>query len=98
MEMPLKASAGGDEPVAESGRAARIIQKALNSSVNRDKARAELGKNDVFLLKNITCPTVIVECGFMSSREESRKLRNTSYQAKLAGVISKSICKYIEEK
>ena len=91
-------SEGGDEPVAESGRAARIIQKALNSSVNRDKARAELGKNDVFLLRNITCPTVIVECGFMSSREESRKLRNTSYQAKLAGVISKSICKYIEEK
>ena len=42
--------------------------------------------------------TVIVECGFMSSREESRKLRNSSYQAKLAGVISKSICKYIEEK
>ena len=34
----------------------------------------------------------------MSSREESRKLRNSSYQAKLAGVISKSICKYIEEK
>ena len=91
-------SEGGGEPAAESCRAAKMIQKALNSSVNRDKARAELGKNDVFLLRNITCPTVIVECGFMSSREESRKLRNSSYQAKLAGVIGKSICKYIEGK
>lgn len=91
-------ASGGDEKLsADSRKAAEIIQGCLNHQINKDKARSELGKNDVFLLRNIACPTVIVECGFLSNREECVKLNDSRYRKKLASVITNGICKFVEE-
>lgn len=91
-------ASGGDETMyTDSRKAAEIIQGCLNRQINKDKARSELGKNDVFLLRNIKCPTVIVECGFLSNREECRKLNDSRYRKKIAGVIANGICKFVEE-
>jgi len=44
--------------------------------------------DSVYLMKHITCPAVLVECGFLSNREEEAKLRSDGYQIKLAACIA----------
>ena len=35
-------------------------------------------------MKHITCPAVLVECGFLSNAGEEERLRSGGYQTKLA--------------
>lgn len=61
--------------VDKSKKAAKIIQKNLNKMINTEKPRTELGKSDVLLLREAVVPTVIVECGFLSNREDAENLQ-----------------------
>lgn len=90
-------SYGDDDFVEKSKQAAKIIQADLNNDINIDKKRSELGKNDVFLLKNVTGPIVIVECGFLSNSEDASNLKNTEYQNKVSETLNTSICKYLDQ-
>ena len=58
----------GSEALAES------VQVALNAAVNpgNEKSRKVIDKS-VYLMKNISCPAVLVECGFLSNAEGGRK-------------------------
>lgn len=40
--------------------------------------------DSVYLMKHITCPAVLVECGFLSNVGEEEHLRNGGYQIQLA--------------
>jgi len=42
---------------------------------------------EIFLMKNATCPAILVECGFISNNNELQLLLNDSYQKKLAAII-----------
>lgn len=88
---------GEAEYTEASKMAAKIMQECLNRDLNGEDARSELGKNDVFLFRNITSPIVIAECGFLSNREEADKLKNKKYQKKIAGSIAAGICEYLDE-
>lgn len=88
---------GETEYTEASKTAAKIMQECLNRDLNREDARSELGKNDVFLFRDITSPIVIAECGFLSNREEADKLKNKKYQKKIAGSIVDGICGYLDE-
>ena len=43
------------------------------------------------------CGTVIVECGFLSNRQEAELLSDAEYQQKVAVAISKGIENYLNE-
>lgn len=88
----------GDETlVQESKRAAAIVQENLNNDINTDKKRTELGKNDVYLMKNITGRIIIVECGFLSNPEDASNLKDPEYQKKVSETLNRGICKYLDE-
>ena len=53
--------------------------------------------NDVYMLKNIKVPSVIVECGFLSNSEEEKKLQEDEYQSKLAWAIYLGVLDYYEK-
>lgn len=56
----------------------------------------EIKANDsYYMLKKTSCPLVIVECGFLSNREEAEQLRQASYQKKLAEAIAAGILQQI---
>ena len=76
----------GARPLAES------VQAALNSSVNagREKQAAQV-PSSVYLMKSINAPGVLVECGFLSSPEETELLKEPSYQTKLAAAITAGV-------
>ncbi len=90
-------SEGDEKLTACSKEAAAMMQKALNAGVNKAGSRSELGKNDVFLLRNITCPIIIVECGFLSNPGEVKKLSDSGYQRKISKVIAGSIAEYTQK-
>ena len=88
-------AAGGGDSAERSSAAAEIIQEKLNESINTEKDRTELAKDDVFILRNITCPIVIVECGFLSNAQEAEQLSKNSYQGKIAKTLKAGICSYL---
>lgn len=68
---------------------AEAVQEALNGSVN--VGNEKLPKSipaTIYLMKNITAPGIIVECGFLSNPEETLRLQEPDYHLKLAAAIA----------
>lgn len=64
---------------------AECIQSSLISGVNDGNQRAAKQAADgIWLMKTLTCPAVIVECGFLSNAQEAERLKQEAYQQKLA--------------
>jgi len=53
---------------------------------------------DVYILKGITIPSVLIECGFMSNPNELYMLQQDDYQTKLANSIFLGCLKYFKQK
>lgn len=68
---------------------AESIQNALNISCNagNEKSKKEIDAS-IFLLKSVTAPAVLIECGFLSNAEETHLLKTEAYQQKLAVTIT----------
>lgn len=64
---------------------------SLNSGSNRKAKSAE----SVYLLQNIRCTGVLVECGFLSNPEEEARLRDSGYQQKICCVIAGSLQEFL---
>ena len=89
-------SSDADEDIVrESEAAAHILQQLLNREINTDKKRSELGKSDVFILRAPAVPVVIVECGFLSNREDAENLENEDFQDRIAEELCRGICDYV---
>lgn len=72
------------------------IQKKLKEVVDSKNERVAKELTDVYMLKNIKIPSVIVECGFLSNSEEEKKLKEEEYQSKLAWSIYLGVLEYYE--
>jgi len=68
---------------------ASSIQESLNGAVNagHEKKAAQV-PSSVYLMKEITAPGVLVECGFLSNAAETEQLKDPAYQTKLAAAIA----------
>lgn len=76
---------------------ATILQNNLVSRVDPSNHRVAKANESYYLLKKTPTPTVIVECGFLSNREEADLLLDTDYQNKLARAIYMGILEYLEK-
>ena len=77
--------------VEPSGQLAQSVQAALNQSVNTgEKSEKKIDKT-IYLMKNVTCPAVLVECGFLSNADEAARLQTPEHQKKLAAAIAAGI-------
>ncbi len=73
----------------ESKALAMLVQNALREGLDRENKRTPAQIPDsVYLMKHITCPAVLVECGFLSNPTEEARLRESGYQIKLALCIA----------
>lgn len=67
---------------------AQAIQDNLNSFINYDSPKAPKAiSSDIYLMENAQCPAILVECGFLSNRDETINLKNEKYQKKISSVI-----------
>lgn len=78
----------------ESKMLARIIQEEMRKLDTENKRMAK-GNDSYYLLKKTAKPIVIVECGFLSNREEAEKLSQPLYQEKMAWNIYMGVMKYL---
>lgn len=80
----------------EGKKLASAIQKQIILSTNQTKIREIKENTDYYLLRYSTLPTVIVECGFLSSPNEEQLLVTKEYQRKLAWGIHLGILQYVK--
>lgn len=71
-----------------SAETAEAIQQVLNTMVNEgnEKVKKPISK-DVYLMSHVTCPALLVECGFLSNAAETELLQTHTYQTLLAMII-----------
>jgi N-acetylmuramoyl-L-alanine amidase len=68
------------------------IQTRTEEQLQPDNHRAtKAAGSDIFLLDQLRCPAVLVECGFLSNEEECRMLQEEAYQQKIAFLLFCSI-------
>lgn len=65
-----------------------IMRQALDPENTRQAAKLP---GAVYLMDHITCPAILVECGFLSNPEEDALLRTTGYQTKLASALASAL-------
>ena len=83
---------------SEGSEMAKCIQESLVSVLDKKNHTKEKANKDYYLLKNISCPGVIVECGFLSNEEECRMLESDYYQEKVAWAVYMGIMRYLNAK
>ncbi len=68
---------------------AELVQTSLNETINAgNEKHAKQIPPTIYLMKNVTAPGIIVECGFLSNAAETQRLQELSYQRKLAAAIA----------
>ena len=72
-------------PTANSEAWALHCQQIMVDSLDPSNHRkAKPISKDIYLMSHITCPGILVECGFLSHPEEAKKLEDDQYQTKIA--------------
>ena len=66
-------------------------QQALSQVLGRENQRKAMGlSNKVYLFEQISCPAILVECGFLSNGEEASLLQTDGYQKMIAVALAGS--------
>lgn len=75
----------------EGKQLAGILQQTIREAVEDDNHRVEKANDSYYMLRKVSCPLVIVECGFLSNPEEEALLQDENYQKKMAQGIAQGI-------
>jgi N-acetylmuramoyl-L-alanine amidase len=92
--LPFLQTAAPAAPSTESQSLAAFIQEAMvarTQAVNRGTKAGQF-----FVIANVRAPAVLVEGGFLTSKEEMAKLSNGDYREQMAEAISDGILRYRE--
>jgi N-acetylmuramoyl-L-alanine amidase len=75
---------------------ARIVHRSILQSVNvRDRG---VRKARFYVLRKSSMPSILVETGYMTGRQDMAKLRSASYQNQMAEAIARGILQYLQRK
>ena len=75
---------------------AEALRKSVTGMLQPDNTRTcKTAGKEIFLLKNARVPAVIVECGFISNRQERELLVTDDYQKQLALAIAAGLMNYV---
>lgn len=78
----------------ESKRLAACIQEKINETDKENTRVAKDGTDGIYVLQDVTVPSVVVECGFLSNEKDLRRLKTDEYRTELAIAIFNGITKY----
>ncbi len=75
----------------------KLIQEMLIKTLDPENRRVAAPiSEEIYLMRNVNCPAVLVECGFLSNPEELEKLKSDSYDQKLALVMLSAYLQYFQ--
>jgi len=82
-------------PSEGSERLGYITHGNIISILEPDNRRvAEPAGNSLYLTANVSCPAILVECGFMSNFSDLEKLTDSDYQIQFSAVLLASYLQY----
>ncbi len=80
----------------EGAKLASIMQNKFVSFLQpENKRETKPVGNELYLIHFAKCPSVMVECGFLSNPNEAALLESEEYQSKVAFTIFAGICEYV---
>ena len=80
----------------QSRKLAQVMQENIITHLNRNSQRKSKAAKGVYLMEHITCPGILIECGFLTNPEEEALLRDQVYQRKLCAVVGGSLSAYLQ--
>lgn len=76
---------------------AEELQALFAAELDPSNHRRAKPCENVYLLSRISCPGVLVECGFLSNPKEEALLQSAEYQKKLAAVLAAGLFIYRQQ-
>ena len=74
-----------------------LIQETMNAALCPGNRRMAMPVDKgIYLFKNVSCPSVLVECGFISNPEESKLLETETYRLKIAAALVSAYLRYTD--
>ena len=73
---------------------ATSIQSNLNQAIQKENKRVAKTIDNIYIIDHVEIPISIVECGFLSNKQEEQLLLQDEYQNKLAWGIYTGIIEY----
>jgi N-acetylmuramoyl-L-alanine amidase len=77
--------------------AADTIQESMKNILDKNNARVPQMKKDIKIMDDTTVPVILIECGFLSNKDEERKLISDDYQEKTAWAIYTGVLRYFNQ-
>lgn len=74
---------------------AEFVQTALNTVINDRTKEVKAAGSSVYLLEKAEVPSILVECGFLSNREETGLLNTESHQVRLALTVLSAVLSHL---
>ncbi len=75
---------------AEIQEAARLLQP-------QNERQCKAAKGNIYLLRKLSCPAVLIECGFLSNPNEAERLKDAEYQKQLSLTIFSAVMKCLSD-
>lgn len=76
-------------PTEGSQALAEHFQNSIKTALQPENERTVKRIPDtVYIMNHVTCPAILIECGFLTNPEEEALLRDEDYQRKLAAVVA----------
>lgn len=99
---PTKNTRGGQvfyrKENAGGKRLALLLQARINGLYQTEGARGRsAASGQFFMLECADCPSVLVECGFLSNREDERLLMDEGWRKRLSGAIADGVMEYFSD-
>ena len=83
---------------ASGSKLASGIQQKINALYAEDGARHRIATaGDFYILKCADCPSVIVECGFLSNERDEKLLLDEEWQKRLAKTLGEGVLEYFSD-
>lgn len=74
---------------------AKEVQSALKHGVDPENRRKEkISDKTIYILNNTSCPSILVECGFLTNGTDAKLLKSDAHQTKLATCITAGYLRY----
>ena len=74
---------------------AEAMQKTMQQTLNTSRAAKKA--DGIYLMKNVNCPAILIECGFISNPQEAQLLLTSEYQKKLCATIAIACAEQLEQ-
>ena len=81
---------------AEGKRLADCVQESLKTVLSDGNKRTAKENESYYMLRTVKMPAIIIECGFLSNREEEKLLNDARYREKLAWAVLAGVQAYFE--